>query len=100
MSHEYDKQIKEKNIQKKEEIRQNRSYAKIEEDYYKDFEGKRAREQARIIKAQRTSSIYNPEYEHIGVDISRASNSRIATQQTTNDLSDQAHYAEYLKHEI
>ena len=38
LSHDYDRQIEEKNVIKKDEVRQNRSYARIEEDYYKNYE--------------------------------------------------------------
>lgn len=84
---------------KKDEVRKNRSFAKIEEDYYKNFEEKRARDLARVLKNQKIVTINNPEYEGIISELNeRHSNSRITTQ--PNDLADQSHYADYLKHEI
>ena len=65
LSHDYDRQIDERNIIRKDEVRQNRSYAKIEEDYYKNYEEKRARDLARMLKSQKTATLDNPEYEGI-----------------------------------
>lgn len=60
LAHDYEKQMEERKWHELEEVKKNRSYAQAAEESQKEYHERRAREMARILRAQRTLQAVNP----------------------------------------